>query len=149
MDNIRIIQEGRAYLDGGLTIEEAARKFKISKRTLQLHIKKLEGIDKELYMEIRKKQELSISFGRQKGGELGKRKPNYTKQEAEKVANIIIKGHLTYEEASSLLDIPSSTIYEMTHSKFVDPEIKDKLYKIADANNKGTITDFQEGIKRR
>ena len=60
----------------------------------------------------------------------------------EQMALEIIDKQLTYEKASEIFDLPSSTIYKLTHSNLISPLILANLDKIAEANkaqNEGTI----------
>ena len=149
MDNNQIIQEAKTYISSDKTIEETAKDLKISKRTLQLHLGKLDAIDPELHKLVLAKKESMQIKGRIKGGTIGKATPSYTKEEAEHVANEIIKYGYTYEEASKRLNIPRSTIYEIVHSPSVSMDLKNKLDALAIANNKGmTLEELMEKNRR-
>ena len=149
MNKDQIIQEAQTYLSGDKTIEETAKNLNISKRTLQLHLGKLDIIDPELHKLVLEKKESMQIKGRVKGGTIGKATPSYTKEEAEYVANEMIKNGYTYENASKRLGIPKSTIYEMVHSNFIDKELKDKLEVVAIANQKGLTVDELINKNRR
>ena len=45
----QIIAEAKEYLNGGKTIADTAKSLGITKRTLQLHLGKLESIDPQLH----------------------------------------------------------------------------------------------------
>lgn len=149
MNKDQIIQEAQTYLSGDKTIEETAKNLNISKRTLQLHLGKLDIIDPELHKLVLEKKESMQIKGRVKGGTIGKATPSYTKEEAEYVANEMIKNGYTYENASKRLGIPKSTIYEMVHSNFIDKELKDKLEVVAIANQKGLTVEELINKNRR
>ena len=149
MNKDQIIKEAQTYLSGDKTIEETAKNLNISKRTLQLHLGKLDIIDPELHKLVLEKKESMQIKGRVKGGTIGKATPSYTKEEAEYVANEMIKNGYTYENASKRLGIPKSTIYEMVHSNFIDKELKDKLEVVAIANQKGLTVDELINKNRR
>ena len=149
MNKDQIIQEAQTYLSGDKTIEETAKNLNISKRTLQLHLGKLDIIDPELHKLVLEKKESMQIKGRVKGGTIGKATPSYTKEEAEYVANEMIKNGYTYEAASKRLCIPKSTIYEMVHSNFIDKELKDKLEVVAIANQKGLTVEELINKNRR
>jgi hypothetical protein len=83
MNNDQIIQEAKTYISSDKTIEETAKDLKISKRTLQLHLGKLDAIDPELHKLVLAKKESMQIKGRIKGGTIGKATPSYTKEEAE------------------------------------------------------------------
>ena len=95
MNKDQIIQEAQTYLSGDKTIEETAKNLNISKRTLQLHLGKLDIIDPELHKLVLEKKESMQIKGRVKGGTIGKATPSYTKEEAEYVANEMIKNGYT------------------------------------------------------
>ena len=145
----KIISEANTYLNSNKTMEETAKELGISKRTLQLHLGRLDVIDPELNKLVLAKKESNQKNGRIKGGQIGKVKPSYTKEEAENIANEIIKHGYTYEEASKRLNIPKSTIYEMVHSKLVSKNLRDMLDAVAVANNKGlTVEELVAKNKR-
>ena len=141
MNKDQIIQEASTYITNDKTIEETAKDLGISKRTLQLHLGKLEIINPTLNKLVLAKKESMQKQGRIKGGQTGKATPSYTKEEAERVAKEIIRFGYTYEEASKRLNIPKSTIYEMVHSKFVSRDLRDMLDAVAIANNKGLTVE--------
>lgn len=149
-DNNTIIYEASVYVSNTKTVKETAEDLGISKRTLQLHIKRLEQIDKNLYDAVRKKQNQNISAGRIKGGQNGKVGQKYTKEYAKAIANSMIINELTYEKAAEEFGIPKSTIYEMTHSKFIDPDLIRQLELLADANRHDmTVEDYKRESSRK
>ena len=141
MTNEQIIQEANAYLSSDKTLEETAKDLNISKKTLQLHLGKLELLDPKLNKLVLSKKESMQKQGRIKGGHNGKATPSYTNEDANIVAEEIVKYGYTYEEASKRLGIPKSTIYEMVHSKFIGKELKDMLDAVAIANQKGLTVE--------
>ena len=144
-DNNTIIYEANVYVSNTKTVKETAEELGISKRTLQLHFKRLESINKNLYDDVRRKQAQNIDEGRIKGGKISKATPSYTKEEATKIASYIVLHGITYEEASEEFGIPKSTIYEMTHSKNVDPDLVRQLELLADANRHDmTVEDYKK-----
>ena len=132
---MEIIREAQEYISNGLTERETAEKLGISRRTLQLHLKKLEDIDPVLYNMVLMKKKSNVIAGRSKGGKIGKATPTYTRVEALKMARSIINNSYTYEEASKIYNIPKSTIYEMVHSDFVPENIQRELDLVAIHNN--------------
>ena len=50
---------------------------------------------------------------------------------------------------SKRLNIPKSTIYEMTHSKLVNKELRDMLDAVAIANQKGLTIDELRNKNRK
>ena len=133
---MEIISEAQEYISNNLTEKETADKLGISRRTLQIHLKKLGDIDPLLYNLVLMKKNRNVREGRIKGGKTGKATPTYTKEEANIVANGIISESYTYEEAAMVYGVPKSTIYEMVHSDFVDENTKMQLDLVAAHNNK-------------
>lgn len=78
----QIIAEARAYIDSGQTIADTAKSLGITKRTLQLHLGKLESIDAELYTLVLERKTSNQNAGRRLGGMIGKRGVTYTEEEA-------------------------------------------------------------------
>ena len=146
MDKDRLIEEAKIYVENDKTIEETAKDLGISKRTLQLHLKKIKEFDKELDKLVISKKKKNIIMGNIKGGKIGKATPSYTKEEVNSIAREIISKHFTYEEASIHFGIPKSTIFEMMHSKYMDPSLSIKLEMVSLSNRKGTTEN--KGIKR-
>lgn len=133
----KIEDEAWEYINNDLTERETAEKLGINRRTLQLHLKKLASINQGLHNLVLKKKESNIKTGRIKGGTIGKvTGPTYTREEANIVANGIIRESYTYEEAASVYGVPKSTIYEMVHSDFVSEETKMQLDLVAAHNNR-------------
>ena len=142
----RYIEEAKIYVENDKTVEETAKDLGISKRTFQLHLKKIKELDPELDKLVITKKKKNILTGNIKGGQIGKATPSYTKEEVNDIAREIISKHLTYEEASIQFGIPKSTIFEMMHSKYIEPELSIKLEVVAISNRKGTTEN--KGIKR-
>ena len=133
----KIEEEAQEYISNDLTEKQTAEKLGISRRTLQLHLSKLGEIDPELHKLVLNKKESNLKAGRVKGGQIGKiTSPTYTKEEANIVANGIIRESYTYEEAAITYGVPKSTIYEMVHSKFIPENIKMQLDLVAEHNNR-------------
>ena len=114
----------REYITNDLTMEETASKLGISLSTLQNIFTKIELTNHALFKEINNKKTKQIAEGKKKGASLGKVKVRYTQEQAIAIANAIINEELSYEEASEICGIAKSTIYEMTHSEYVDEETK-------------------------
>lgn len=129
-----IIYEAKEYVCSDMTVSETANYLGISKRTLQLHMKRLEKIDENLYRMVEEKKAASQQKGRIKGGESGKSHSKYTKDEAEEIAKTMICKALSYKDAEEEFKIPKSTIYEIVHSDLVSKETRDKLDILAEAN---------------
>ena len=132
-DNI-IVKEAEEYVSNNKTVEETAKDLGISKRTLQLHFKRLQKINENLHKKVLEKQETAQQIGRIKGGQVGKSHSHFTKEQAEKIANTIITKALSYKDAEEEFGLPKSTIYEVVHSDLVSRELRDKLDILAEAN---------------
>ena len=139
--NNQIEIEAKEYLKDDKTVAETAEIFGISKRTLQLHLKKLSEINPELHKLVLNKQKSNIIAGRIKGGTLGKRGVSYTQEEVTKIAEYMIHTQATYEEASNFFDIPTSTIHDMMRSPLLREEYKMQLEVVAEANRKKISTE--------
>lgn len=146
-NNEDILKEAEYYLNNDVTIEQASSDLGISKRTLQLHMKKLASIAPDIFKLVQDKKENSVRQGRVVGGSIGKRNPTWSRDEAIVIAKRMVEENLTYEQAEKEFGIPKSTIYEMTHSNLKDEKIESLLYALAIANKKGTTLD--EFLKER
>ena len=101
IDENIIIHEAEEYVSNNKTMKETADDLHISKRTLQLHFKRLKDIDKKLYQEVMNKQEKNQAEGRVKGGHLGKATSKFTSDDAERMLDILAEANihdLTTEE---------------------------------------------------
>ena len=145
---MNIEEEAKVYLENDKTLSEVAFELGISKRTFQLHIKKLKELDPTLHNLVLEKQKSNIIAGRKRGGETGKRLPTYTKEEANLLADLMIHNQLTYEQASIETGLPHSTIYDMVHSDYIDSEKLHQLELVAMANKKGLTTESYIESKR-
>lgn len=138
MNNI-IIKEAKEYISNDKTLSETAKILGVSKRTLQLHFKKLSEIDANLSLLVEKKKNANQDAGRVKGGTISKATPRISKEQVLTIAKSIIRDELTYDEASLMYGIPRSTIYELVHSDMVDEDIKYGLDVVALANSKKVL----------
>jgi len=133
----QIIQEAEYYLNNDVTIEQASINLKISKRTLQLHLKKLEEISPETFKLVQEKKSGNIKIGTIKGGQTGKRGPTWTEEQALEIAMKIINEGLTYREAEERFNIPSSTIHDMVTNGGKNFENGTILSAVAEVNRRG------------
>lgn len=136
-NNEQILKEAEYYLNNDVTIAQASLDLNISKKTLQLHMKKLESIAPDQFKLVSDKKLANERMGKIKGGTLGKREPKWTKEQAREIANTMIDKQMTNREASEEFSIPKSTIYEMTHKGIDDETTESLLYALAEANRKG------------
>lgn len=151
VDNNVIIHEAEEYINNNLTVKETAAVLGVSKRTLQIHFKRLELIDKNLYDKVRTKQEQNQQAGRIKGGQTGKATSSFDPKLPEIIAKHMIKYELTYESASEKFEIPKSTLYEMTHNpKYVNPDLIRRLDLLAIANQHNmTVESYEEKNRKK
>ena len=146
----QIIAEARAYINGGQTIADTAKSLGITKRTLQLHLGKLESIDAELYTLVLERKTSNQNAGRRLGGMIGKREATYTEEEAQMIANSIASQHLTYQKAEEIFGIRSSTNHEMVDREYVSQDTRDQLELIAMENHRNSsIEVIQKGSSKR
>ena len=145
----QILQEADYYLNNDVTIEQASGDLGVSKRTFQLHLKKLESIDPEKFKLVTDKKKSNERQGKIKGGTIGKRGPSWTEKQAVAAANHMVSGEITYRYGESELDIPKSTLYDMVHKAHLDPETDSFLYTLSQANKRGmSVAEYTEAIKR-
>lgn len=139
-----ILKEAFYYLENDVTIEQASQNLGISKRTLQLHLQKLESISLLTFVLVKNKKTSNERRGKVKGGTLGKRSVTWTEEQAANAAKTMIEGGLTYEEAASTLGIPSSTLHDMVHKGVTDPNTTSLLYALSEANRRNmSLEEFQ------
>lgn len=149
IDENIIIHEAEEYVSNNKTMKETANDLHISKRTLQLHFKRLKDIDEKLYQEVINKQEKNQAEGRVKGGHLGKATSKFTSDDAERMAKIMVDKCLSYKDAEEEFGIPKSTIYEILHSDLVSKRTKDMLDILAEANIHDLTTEELLRRKRK
>ena len=149
MNEKQIIEEAKLYISNDKTISDTACDLGISKRTLQLHIKKLEAINPELYKLVLEKKESNQKAGRRIGGSKGKKGVTYTSEKALEVASEIVSQHLTYQGAEALYGMPSSTIYDMVHSDCVPLKVQEQLDLTAYENQRRSVDEDREGHFRK
>ena len=146
--NTQIEKEALEYINNQKTVEETAKDIGISKRTFQLHLKKLLEINPELHQLVLNKQKSNMIAGRVRGGTTGKRGVTYTKEQVIEVAKYIINKQATYKEASIEFDIPTSTLADMMNSSLLPEEYRIKLDLVASANrHKMSTEEFRERRK--
>ena len=133
----QILQEADYYLNNDVTVEQASTDLHISKRTFQLHLKKLESIDPDKFKLVTDKKKNNERQGRIKGGTVGKRGATWTKEEAKATAAQMIKEQMTYSEAENKMGTPKSTIYEMVHKGIEDNDTQSLLLALSESNRRG------------
>lgn len=136
----KIINEAEYYLNNDITIDQASKDLHISKKTLQLHLKKLEEIAPTTFKLVQEKKNANIKKGTIRGGQTGKRGPTWTEEQALQIATKIIEDEMTYQQAAEYFQIPSSTIYEIVKKGIKDDNIATKVDAVAEANRRGIST---------
>lgn len=134
-----ILKEANYFLTNDVTLKEASSNLGISKRTLQLHIKKLEKIEPATYVLVKDKIEKNIKKGNIKGGTIGKRGPSTTEIDTLEMFNFMVENDLTYEEMENYLGMPKSTIYEAL-SRIDDLDKQNILQELAKSHKTGKRT---------
>jgi len=143
--NEDILKEAEYYLNNDVTIEQASSDLGISKRTLQLHMKKLESIAPDKFKLVTDKKNNNIQNGRIVGGTLGKRSTSWTSEDAMNIASKMLDSGLTYEQAEKELGIPHLTLHDMMHKGVQDENVTSLLYALAIAHKKGmSLEEFKQ-----
>lgn len=143
-------ETAKAYIENNKTVSETAQDLGISKRTLQIHLKKIKEINPELYRLVLAKRESQIKQGRIKGGTIGKRNTSHNIEEIKAIAETMLKEGLTYTEAEERFNIPKSTIYELLHSPKIDRGTIGMLDTLAEANQRNmTTAEYIESKRSR
>ena len=141
--NEQILNEANYYLGNNVNVDQASQALGISRRTFQLHMKKLEEIYPMKAAMVRAKKTGNIKDGNIKGGQISKRGVSYTSEEATKAAVEMLEHNESYREVSTILGIPKSTLYEMINSKGLSPDKIESLYVLAKKENPELeLTDF-------
>lgn len=147
--NEDILKEAEYYLNNDVTNEEASKALGISKRSFQLHMKKLAEIAPDKYKLVEDKKTSISRQGNIKGGSLGRRSSSFEEVTISELADYLISGELTYKEAAEQLGVPKSTIHDLTHKSLKNPETSSLLYALAMAHKKGmTLDNFMDERER-
>mgnify|MGYP004562265739 CR=1 FL=1 len=142
--NEDIIKEAEYYLSHDVTNDEASRALGISKRSFQLHMKKLAAIAPDKYKLVQDKKVAISRQGHVKGGSLGKRGSSFAELEIDEIGSYIIENDLTFQKAAEGLGIAKSTLHELV-KKIGDPEKVSLLYALAEAHKrKTTLGEYVE-----
>ena len=132
------------YINNDVTLEDAALYVGIkSKKTLNNYFARLCGSkdekDRLLYKKIVLKKYENEQKGKAKGGQTGVRKSSYTRDEAFKIYDYIIKNSATYRQTAEEFQIPRSTIYEIVHSNLLTDDEKKKIELVSESNVPSSI----------
>lgn len=146
--NEDIIKEANYYLENDVTIEQASHDLGVSKRTLQLHLKKLESIAPDTFKLVTDKKLSNERQGRIKGGTLGKRTPTWEMDEVSQIAEQMLSKEMTYREAEGVFNIPKSTLHDMLHNSDLELDTTSLLYVLSEANKRGiSVEEFKQRHK--
>ena len=141
--NEQIIKEADYYLSNNVSVDQASKALGISRRTFQLHMKKLEEIHPTKAVLVRTKKLANIKSGNILGGQTGKRSVSYTLTDVSGAALEMIEHGESYREASVSLGIPKSTLHEMINSKGLSKDKIELLYIQAKKENPTlALSDF-------
>lgn len=144
----KIIREAIFYLVHNFSLEKAAEELSISKRTLQLHLKKLEVCYENIYRLVKEKKKNNQIAGRASHVSKGGKTSMYDQGMVNNICDKMLQNGYTYQEASEILDIPSSTLFELM--KRVDEKRRTDLEVLATANRKNqSINKYLEEHERK
>ena len=149
-DNMQeqIIREAIYYLVHNKSLENTAKDLDISKRTLQLHLKKLEIYNQNLYRLVEEKKKNNQAIGRVNHAYKGGRASMYDQETINILCDKILQNSYTYQEAEEFLGIPSSTLFELM--KRVDEKRRAELDLLATANQKNiSVNEYLEEYGKR
>ena len=144
--NEQIINEADYYLNNNVNIDQASEALGISRRTFQLHMKKLEEIHPAKASLVQTKKAGNIKAGNILGGATGKRGPTWSEEKAIEVAATMLEHQMSYNEAASYFGIPKSTLHEMVTKGGQSADKLSLLYILAEANNRGL--DMNEFLRQ-
>ena len=137
VENIR--KAALYYVNNDVTLEDAALYVGIkSKKTLNSYFARLCNSEYEKDKLVLKKYE-NEQKGKAKGGQTGVRKSSYTRDEALKIYDYIIKNSATYRQTAEEFQIPRSTIYEIVHSDLLTDDEKKKIELVSESNVPSSI----------
>ncbi|GEM_PF-4698445 len=134
-NNEDIKKEADYYLENDVNITQASKKFGISKRTFQLHMKKLEEIDPLKFILVKEKKQGNIKLGTKKGGTIGHKSLSWSELDISEITSYLIENELTYRQAAEELGIPKSTLYELIKTN-KDEKITSLLFALSQANKR-------------
>ena len=95
----RAVALAQYIIDSKDTVRGTAKKFGISKRTFQLHMKKLEEIDPLKFILVKEKKQGNIKLGTKKGGTIGHKSSSWSELDISEITSYLIENELTYRQA--------------------------------------------------
>lgn len=146
----QILKEADYYLNNNVTIAQASVDLGVSKRTLQLHLQKLESIDQDKFKLVTDKKKSNERQGKIKGGTIGKRGSTWTDEKAKDAATYLITNDATIIEGAKAFGVPPSTFYEMINNADLDNETASLLYRLSEAHKRGmSIDQYDKFVSRK
>ncbi|MEG2321977.1 MAG: sporulation transcriptional regulator SpoIIID [Bacilli bacterium] len=135
MSDLKIIEIANYIVSNKASVMDTANYFNISKSTLQKVINnKLVGIDIDLYSLVKKVQIHNQLKGKIKGGQISKRTVTWTKEDAYRLAKLMLAEKMTFEELSQHTLIPISTLSDILKNGIDDEIIKNSLSSLYEYN---------------
>lgn len=136
----KIIEVANFIIENKATMEETAVYAKRSISSIKKYINdddKLKSISPELYENVKKVQNIIINEGNIRGGKKGSTRGNRKNSDNQIIGIMheMIEKRLTIEEASSIYDIPTSTLYERIN-ECKDRQLLSKIEKLYNENKK-------------
>ena len=101
----QITREAIYYLVHNKSLEETAKDLEVSKRTLQLHLKKLEVFNENLHRIVEEKKKENQKIGRINHTHKGGRASMYDQDMINHLCDCILQNSYTYQEAEEMFII--------------------------------------------
>ena len=114
MEEKKLVEEANAYISNDLSVEETAKTLGISRRTLQIHLRKIKEINPELYKLVLKKQQSRTTK---------EYSPKYIEEALEYINN-----DLTLEQTAQKLGISKRTL-QLHFEKVREIDLQKKKHK--------------------
>lgn len=132
-------------IENHMTVVEATNKNNCSESTIRNYIRKLKNskelADINLYKQYLDASRENQKRGREKGGKIGKRQPEKTKEEIVNLYQQIINHDYTLRKLEELYGIPTSTLYE-NFIKYLDKEQLLILHDIFEKHHRNGLNDY-------
>lgn len=132
-----IIEVANYIIQNRATIANASNHFQKSISSIKKYINdsdKLQAIDYNLYLQVKKVQKEIEHNGQIAGGKIGKRSATISDFEAQEIAENRIQKLTTIEELSILYNVPKSTLYDALE-RIPDEEVQEQLSEVSKTNS--------------
>ena len=145
-----IREQANYYLENDVTMQQVGDHFGVSKKTIQLNMKKLSSIDPDLYKLVEDKKRGNLISGMVKGGQNGKptnmmgntnRKKTIGNQDIKDIAELIIFYKWTLREAEENLGISKSTLYDNLTRERLGDDLYNRYATTLEFNKMNTNKD--------